>query len=41
MHMVCAWIGNIQAVAMKHYLQAADDHVEQAAGGKDALQILV
>lgn len=29
-HVVCAWIGNSQAVAKKHYLQVTDDHFEQA-----------
>ena len=32
MHVVCAWIGNSQAVAMEHYLQITDEHFEQAAG---------
>ncbi|MFQ5464249.1 MAG: tyrosine-type recombinase/integrase, partial [Phycisphaerae bacterium] len=31
-HVVCAWIGNSQAVAMKHYLQVTDDHFNAAAG---------
>ena len=31
-HVVCAWIGNSQAVAMEHYLQVTDEHFEQAAG---------
>jgi hypothetical protein len=31
MHVVCAWIGNSQAVAAKHYLQVTDEHFEQAA----------
>ena len=30
LHVVCAWIGNSQAVAAKHYLQLTDDHFEQA-----------
>ncbi len=30
MHVVCAWIGNSQAVAAKHYLQVTDDHFEKA-----------
>ena len=29
-HVVCAWMGNSQAVARKHYLQVTDDHFEQA-----------
>ena len=30
MHVVCAWIGNSQAVAAKHYLQVTDDHISKA-----------
>jgi hypothetical protein len=30
MHVVCAWIGNSQAVAAKHYLQVTDDHFSKA-----------
>lgn len=30
MHVVCAWIGNSQRVALKHYLQVTDEHFEQA-----------
>ena len=29
-HVVCAWIGNSQAVAQKHYLQVTDEHFEAA-----------
>ncbi len=29
-HVVCAWIGNSQAVARKHYLQVTEDHFAQA-----------
>lgn len=29
---VCAWIGNSQPVAAKHYLQVTDEHFERAAG---------
>ena len=29
-HVVCKWIGNTQAVAMKHYLQVTDEHFDQA-----------
>jgi integrase len=25
-HLVCAWIGNSQAIAAKHYLQVTEDH---------------
>ncbi len=31
-HVVCAWIGNTQAVAAKHYLQVRDEDFERAAG---------
>ncbi len=30
LHVVCAWLGNSQPVAMKHYLQVTDDHFGQA-----------
>lgn len=29
-HVVCDWIGNSVAVAMKHYLQVTEDHFKQA-----------
>jgi integrase len=29
-HVVCAWIGNSEAVARKHYLQVTDPHFERA-----------
>jgi integrase len=29
-HVVCAWIGNSEAVAQKHYLQVTDDHFLRA-----------
>jgi len=29
-HVVCAWIGNSQAVAAKHYLQVTDEHYRSA-----------
>lgn len=32
MHVVCAWIGNSQPVAAKHYLQVTEHHFRQAAG---------
>ncbi len=28
-HVVCAWIGNTEAVARKHYLQVTDEHFER------------
>jgi len=31
LHVVCAWIGNSQPIAAKHYLQVTDDHFSQAA----------
>lgn len=31
-HVVCAWIGNSQQVARKHYLHVTDEHFERAAG---------
>jgi len=30
MHVVCAWLGNSQPVAAKHYLQVTDEHFDQA-----------
>jgi integrase len=30
MHVVCAWIGNSESVAKKHYLQVTDGHFEKA-----------
>lgn len=30
LHVVVAWLGNTQQVAMKHYLQVTDEHFEQA-----------
>ncbi len=30
LHVVCAWIGNSQPIAAKHYLQVTDDHFSQA-----------
>ena len=36
-HVVCAWLGNTQAVAAKHYLQIRDEDFQRAAGlGRDA-----
>jgi len=38
-HVVCAWIGNSQAVAAKHYLQVTEEHDQRAASAEDrALQ---
>lgn len=30
MHVVCAWIGNSEAIAAKHYLQLTDEHFQRA-----------
>jgi integrase len=39
LHVVCAWIGNTQAVAAKHYLQVTDADYQKAAGrAPEALQ---
>lgn len=32
-HMACAWIGNSEKVARKHYLQVTDEHFRAAAQG--------
>ena len=31
-HVVCAWIGNTERIASKHYLQITEDYFDQAAG---------
>ncbi len=31
-HVVCAWLGNSEAIARKHYLQLTDEHFERAVG---------
>ncbi len=38
LHVVCAWIGNSQPVAAKHYLQVTEAHFDRAAGEGGALQ---
>lgn len=38
MHVVCAWIGNSQQIAAKHYLQVTDDHYEQAVSASGSMQ---
>ncbi len=38
LHVVCAWIGNSQIVAAKHYLQVTDEHFQRAVGNPDAMQ---
>ncbi len=30
LHVACAWIGNSQAVANKHYLQVTEEHFREA-----------
>lgn len=35
-HVVCAWIGNSEAVAWKHYLQVTDEHFAAAARGESS-----
>src|SRR5262249_43919720 len=32
-HVVCAWIGNTERIAAKHYLQVTDDYFESASQG--------
>src|SRR5262249_50284009 len=32
MHVVCAWIGNSERVALKHYLQVTEDYFNRANG---------
>ena len=38
LHVVCAWLGNSQPVAAKHYLQVTDEHFELGAAADSALQ---
>jgi hypothetical protein len=38
MHVVCAWIGNSEPIAARHYLQVTDDHFALAI---EAVQIPV
>jgi hypothetical protein len=38
MHVICAWIGNSEPVAAKHYLQVTDKHFMAAAGGSSACE---
>ena len=37
LHVVCAWMGNSQLVAAKHYLQVTDDHFQMGAGRDSAV----
>jgi integrase len=42
LHVVCAWIGNTERIAAKHYLQVPDDYFQRAAkSDAKALQIPV
>ncbi len=34
LHVVCAWLGNSEAVAMEHYLQVTDDDFKRAVNGQ-------
>jgi integrase len=34
LHVACAWSGNTQAVALRHYLQVTDEHFSQEASRK-------
>ena len=38
-HVVCACIGNSEAVARKHYLQVTDEHIQRTADVKVAHQV--
>ena len=36
MHVVCAWIGNTERIAAKHYLQVTEAYFAEAAGKSGA-----
>jgi hypothetical protein len=38
LHVVCAWMGNSQLVAAKHYLQVTDEHFRAATVRNDMMQ---
>ena len=38
-HVVCAWIGNSESVAQKHYLQIVDEHFAKAVRAASGIQI--
>jgi len=38
-HVVCAWLGNSERTARKHYLQVTDAHFGQASGQRAALAL--
>ncbi|MHB9070199.1 MAG: hypothetical protein ACYC54_07500 [Sedimentisphaerales bacterium] len=40
LHVVCAWMGNSQLVAAKHYLQVTEDHFTKAVDQSNLLAIL-
>jgi integrase len=35
LHVACAWAGNSEVIARRHYLQVTDDHYRQAVGESD------
>ena len=37
LHVVCAWLGNSEIIAQKHYLQVTEDDYKLAASGKASL----
>ena len=39
-HVVCAWMGNSEKVAEKHYLQITDDHLKAGCGMKPDRQVV-
>ena len=39
-HVVCAWMGNSETVAEKHYLQITDDHLKAGCGMKPDGQVV-
>ena len=39
-HVVCAWIGNSEAVAREHYLQVTSDHFQRAIAGGVMPQVM-
>jgi hypothetical protein len=41
LHVVCAWMGNSQLVAAKHYLQVTDKHFTKAVDQSKLLAVLL
>ncbi len=39
-HVVCAWMGNSEAIAKKHYLQVTDEHFEKASGAESGAPLV-